>query len=232
MKSCSEIRKLIALPLVCVCEACRRRDSDTIMLHPGPPMADKVALGWEGPARVVTRCSNASRRCWHAARCHGAIVQYAQAGSRGRDAVLTPRDWQQSAARVSTRSIASAVAVMAQQAQQQRPCPAPSAPPERSAGVRDAIPVGVINCALVASLCGPQMALLALRCRCSRGAARRARAAVLSQYAIATHSLWEGAHFYRIPPGSHAGVRCCSECHSVVAATRALLGVPEASAAS
>lgn len=59
--------------VVCVCEACRRRDSDTIMLHPGPPMADKVALGWEGPARVVTRCSNASRRCWHAARCHGAI---------------------------------------------------------------------------------------------------------------------------------------------------------------
>ena len=43
------------------------------MLHPGLPMADKVALGWEGPARVVTRCSNASRRCWHAARCHGAI---------------------------------------------------------------------------------------------------------------------------------------------------------------
>ena len=123
-------------------------------------------------------------------------MQYAQAGSRGRDAVLTPRDWQQSAARVSTRSIASAVAVMAQQAQQQRPCPAPSAPPERSAGVRDAIPVGVINCALVASLCGPQMALLALRCRCSRGAARRARAAVLSQYAIATHSLWEGVHTF------------------------------------
>ena len=122
--------------------------------------------------------------------------QYAQAGSRGRDAVLTPRDWQQSAARVSTRSIASAVAVMAQQAQQQRPCPAPSAPPERSAGVRDAIPVGVINCALVASLCGPQMALLALRCRCSRGAARRSRAAVLSQYAIATHSLWEGVHTF------------------------------------
>ena len=146
-------------------------------------------------------------------------MQYAQAGSRGRDAVLIPRDWQQSAARVSTRSRASSAAVMAQQAQQQRPCPAPSAPPERSAGVRDAIPVGVINCALVASLCGPQMALLALRCRCSRGAARRARAAVLSQYAIATHSLWEGAHFYRIPPGSHAGVRCCSEYHSVVAAT-------------
>ena len=122
--------------------------------------------------------------------------QYAQAGSRGRDAVLTPRDWQQSAARVSTRSRASSAAVMAQQAHQQRPCPAPSAPPERSAGVRDAIPVGVINCALVASLCGPQMALLALRCRCSRGAARRARAAVLSQYAIATHSLWEGVHTF------------------------------------
>ena len=62
-------------------------------------------------------------------------MQYAQAGSRGRDAVLTPRDWQQSAARVSTRSIASAAAVMAQQAHQQTPCPAPSAPPERSAGV-------------------------------------------------------------------------------------------------
>ena len=108
----------------------------------------------------------------------------------------SPRDWQQSAARVSTRSRASSAAVMAQQAHQQRPCPAPSAPPERSAGVRDAIPVGVINCALVASLCGPQMALLALRCRCSRGAARRARAAVLSQYAIATHSLWEGVHTF------------------------------------
>ena len=199
------------------------------MLHPGPPMADKVALGWEGPARVVTRCSNASRRCWHAARCHGAICT-----SR----LARPRCCSH-AARLAAIGSASVNAQHSlgsggdgQQAQQQRPCPAPSAPPERSAGVRDAIPVGVINCALVASLCGPQMALLALRCRCSRGAARRARAAVLSQYAIATHSLWEGAHFYRIPPGSHAGVRCCSECHSVVAATRALLGVPEASAAS
>ena len=199
------------------------------MLHPGPPMADKVTLGWEGPARS-SRGAQTPRG--GAGTQPAATVQYAQAGSRGRDAVLIPRDWQQSAARVSTRSRASSAAVMAQQAHQQRPCPAPSAPPERSAGVRDAIPVGVINCALVASLCGPQMALLALRCRCSRGAARRARAAVLSQYAIATHSLWEGAHFYRIPPGSHAGVRCCSECHSVVAATRALLGVPEASAAS
>ena len=101
-----------------MCEACRRRDSDTIMHHPGPPMANKVTLGWEGPARS-SRGAQTPRG--GAGTQPAATVQYAQAGSRGRDAVLTPRDWQQSAARVSTRIIASAVAVMAQQAQQQRP---------------------------------------------------------------------------------------------------------------